>query len=602
MPVDIADRFAAQCRPVISTNISTCGSLTRAEVNHLTAEQLDAIFKPDGLFADLDAWFKHQIEMKACGVRRYALYDWIMANADRTLYRSAVSPGIKAVKGPSLIQPFIKGRQEGPINADHFKIVTGFACSAYTPAGPGETGPLTADDKSKAVCAGETPDRIVRVESRYGVPMDPNLFRAGNGLVMNGETIHIFNRKAGTGQSQHGQWKVIATASDADLTFVDILLRDINSGSSEPYESAPITGVVIPGVNNVMNWEKWCQNSTTLNTRKMVLFWKQTFRNTRCVDSEYREVFARLRESNAAFAEFENLDLAEHNRQSEMRWMRNFVNDFLYNKGLVNQTKDLWEGLESVYTVSGSVLDPGLSGKLMGKRANFIGVREQLRTCDRLFDLFNNPINLTEFLNLNFDIMRSRKSGNAGSSRKVTDIDWFTDTDTRSLFLQAFMAYYKANYGDAFRATYDLAKLNSLEMPYDSYYVLKPAGVRINILTDEYFDDRLSEFVDQSIDSAGRLLLCLDIGKPGPTGGSIYWAQLAANRKSYNTAKIEELAKYDATFRCVMETVSIEQTLTSEEGTAVVECPLHSAWIENFSGAAIVTTGVSENPYITNIY
>ena len=88
--VVISERFTKQCSPVVSTNYDTCGTVTRATINHLTPADLDAIFSPGGLFADLDAWFLHSIEMKACGVRINTMYDWIMANADRDKYRGGV--------------------------------------------------------------------------------------------------------------------------------------------------------------------------------------------------------------------------------------------------------------------------------------------------------------------------------------------------------------------------------------------------------------------------------------------------------------------------------------------------------------------------------
>jgi hypothetical protein len=137
---------------------------------------------------------------------------------------------------------------------------------------------------------------------------------------------------------------------------------------------------------------------------------------------------------------------------------------------------------------------------------------------------------------------------------------------------------------------------------YDSYKVKFPGGVNINIISDVYFDDKLNQMQDISQEAAGNLLLCVDIGKPGPKGGSIYWAHVVANRRTTTTAQIEQLAKLDPTFRCTLETISVEQTLISNEGTVIVECPLGSAWIENIQLAAPLTTGKSANPFTNNLY
>lgn len=572
--MQISERFADQCSPVIGSSYDTCGTLTRADVAHLTREQLNALFTPDGLFADLDAWFLHSIEMKACGTPVVPLYEWIMANAERKVFREALN-GDKIAGSKSLMHPFIFGMQKSIVNRDHWKVTAGYANSAYTAE---STGPLTADQKA----LGSATDRIITVESRYGVPLDANWFR-------DRESIHIFNKHS-SGVTQHGQWKVLAAASADDLTSADVLVSSVNAGSSEPFDPAPEDGVLIVGVNNVNDYERWCQNLPTIDPRKKVPFWIQTFRNSRCVDSEYRAIFKRLMESNRAFEEFGDLDLAERNRQDEVEFQHRFVNDFFFNKPIsINQTLDLWESLEPIFTVAGDVIDPGISGKLIGRRANWVGVVEQLRLCGRVKELAGNALNLIEFFNINYRIMRARRGR---GERKVTDIDWWTDSAYRAQLMTAFLKYYDEQYNGMVSINVDADNYNEkLGIVYDSYKVKFPAGIRINILSHDYMDDWLDEFQDQSMDSAGRRLWALDLGKRG--SGSIYYAQVASNRKQHSTADIEQLAKLDATFRCVMKVVDTDQSLYSETGTPVVECPLNSLLIQGIGSGAIVTTGVT---------
>jgi len=579
----ITERFTEQCSPVINSNYDTCGTVTRSTVDHLTATDLATLFAPGGLFADLDAWFFHSIEMKACGVRLYAWYDWIMANADRTLFRGAVS-GIKTVKGPSLMHPFILAKQESVVNRDYWRITNGWTTVAYDGLGNGVDDYPLSDAELALYAAG----RVVRLESRHSVPVDEKFFRSR-------DTLHIFNRRA-DGQTQHGQWKIYAAANNAALGFCDVLIQSENAGSDEPYDATPTAGVVIPGINNVNDYESWCHNLPTLDPRKRVPFWRQVRRSARCVDSEYRTVYKRLYDANPAFKEFGDLDLAERNRQDELEAQKRFVNAFFFQKPLANQTKDLWESLEAINTVAGSVIDPGLSGKIIARRANWVGVREQLRVCDRVFDIMNQPLNFYEWLDLNYDIMRARKS----QGRKVTDLDWFTNNPFAANMATAFMTYYKNEYLDQLRLTMEVGKTTGLGMQYNGYYVKYPAGVKINIVTDEFFDDWLDEHASQDQESVGNLLLCLDIGKPG--AGTIYYALIASNRKVYTTAEIDQLAKFDSTYRCTMATISIEQTLMSEEGTVVVECPLNSAWVENFRNEVPILTGKSLNPSYENLY
>lgn len=610
----VQERFVAQCAPVISSNYDTCGTVTRATIAHLNLTQIEAMFTSGGLFADLDAWFLHAMEMKACGIQRNAMYDWIMANADRTNFRNAMT-GIKGVKTPSLLQPFVFGSQESVITRAYWKIVagaagSGIAASAGTVASLGDqsntllvqaTATLNPNsivgvDGTTVVAYNASTNvggilrtvRWIRLDNRFGLPAD-------TGLFLPNTTIHIFTKRS-NGRAEHGQWKVLSSAAGTatdGAAVLDLAIYDANAGSTEPYEASPTAttkGVVIPGVNNVSDYEKWCSNRVTLDPRKRVPFWFQTRRNARCVDSEYKEVFARLMASNQAFREFGDLDLAARNRQDEMEDQKEFVNAFFFNKpSSANQTLSAWESLEPIYTPAGNGIKIGLDGKLIGRRAEFIGVKEHLRLCDRVYDLLGNRLNLFEFLDLVYNIKRARQTGMNG--KKVTDIDFYTSSAFRAYFQQAYVEYAAAVWGGQARWNFDFNKVNDAGMLFDTYTFQYPSGVNVNLISDDWFDDYLDQFDNQGMITRGNLLLCLDIGKPGPNGGSIYWAQMMANRATYQSADIEQLAKFDSTFRCVLKHVGVEQTLMSETGTAVVECPLHSAWIENFAMATPVTTG-----------
>lgn len=582
MAVKITDRFASQCSVVYSNNYDTCGTITRSSIEYMTPSQLQDLFAPGGLFADLDAWFRTAIEMKACGTRTYGLYDWIMSGSERTKGKSLLSTQ-KVARNPSLLFPFILGFQESVINTDYWAVTQGQANSAYTAL---VTGPLTAAD----LALGAAADRVIRVVSRYGIDMDPKWF-------VDRDVVHIFSRSGGI--AQDGAWKVLASEVSADLTYVDVLLTSQNAGSSSPYASAPTTGVLVAGLNNVSDFEKWCTNRPNYDGRKEVPFWFQTMRRTRCVDQQYREYFQRLNEPgvNEAFKRFGDLTLAQRNAQDEHEYQKRFVNAFFFNKPVsANQTLALWKSLETISTPSGFSIDPGTGGSIREKRANFIGVKEQLLRCDRVRDLQNNPLNFYEFLDENYRIMRARRS----QGRQVTDIDWFTNSPYRGQIMSAFMQYYKDQYLNTLHLNIEVGKTNNLGMIWDSFYVKHPSGVRINIMSHEYFDDLRDANKTESQESIGNVLLCLDMGKPGPQGGTIYWSQIASNRKVHTVGDIEKLAQLDKDFACVMEGITKEITLTSETGTAVVECPSNSLWIWNCSDAVPVTTG--ETVSYVNLY
>lgn len=582
MAIKITDRFAEQCSVVFSNNFDTCGTITRSSIEYLTPAQLESLFAPDGLFADLDAWFKTSLEMKACGTRTYGLYDWIMSSSDRERGRASIQIQ-KVMKNPSIMFPFILGKQDSVINTDFWAISAGYANSAYTAE---ETGPLDAADKALGVDG----DRIIRVVSRYGIDLDAAWFR-------DRDRVNIFTR-GDNGVQQTGQWKVMASAHAVDRSYVDVLLKSENAGSSMPYASAPTSGVLLPGVNNVNDFERWCNNLPNYDGRKEVPFWWQTMRRTRCVDQLYREYYARLMEGgvNEAFKRFGDLSIAERNRQDEIEWQKRWVTSFFFNKPIsANQTVALWKSLEDISTPTGYAIDYGQGGKVVAKRANFIGVLEQLYRCDRVRDLQNQPLNFYEFLDENYRIMRSRKS----QGKKVTDIDWFTDSVMSANIESAYVAYLKAEYGsDNVQFPIQIGENLNLGFSWRSFRVKHPAGVRINIITHEFFDDWRDAHKTENQESSGIMLIALELGK----GGSIYWAQLGSNRKTHGLGDLSKMAAIDRDWACVMETLTQEITLTSEQGTVVVDCPQSQLWIHNIADAIPITTGKSSNPSYTNLY
>lgn len=575
--VVIASRFAAQCSVVTGNSYDTCGTITRADVAHLTPAQLESLFAPSGLFADMDAWFRTQIELKACGTKTNGMYEWIMSGMERVDKNLITKEKIQ--KGPGLLYPFIKARQESVINTDFWAVVTGAANSAYTgdapttAVGTGTAGPLTTAQKA----LGAAGDRVVRVVNRYGVDLDEKWFTPAM-------RVHIFTRTAGV--SGDGQWKVLASAVADDRSYVDILVTSENAGSSATYSTTPTAGVLLPGINNVNDYENWCYNRPTVDGRKIVPFFYQTFRRQRCVDSEYRKIYARLIESNEAFKAFGDLDMAERNAQDERNAQKEFVHAFFFNKPIsANQTLALWQSLESISTVSGATIDPGTGGKIIAKRANFVGVKEQLRQCDRYRDLGGQNLNFYEFLDENYRLMRSRES----QGRNVTDIDWYTDSITSAQLQTAYLAYLK-------KESLEQLRLNVPPDGRDKYgwgffwtsmRVKRPMGININIVTHHFFDDQLSAFDRESIAGSGRMLLGLDIGK----GGSIFYGMIESFRANRTTGQIDDLARLDSTFACTLKNITFERTLYSETGSVFVGCPSNSLWIQGLGDGVPSTLG-----------
>ncbi len=572
--VKISERFAKTCQVVFHNNYDTCGTITRTDIDYLTPSTLESLLAPGGVFADMQAWFKTAFELKACGTKVNGMYEWIMSGADREGMKSLLSVQ-KVQKNPSLLFPFVLGIQESVINTEYWYISTGGAQSGYT---ADVTGPLDATD----LATGSATDRWIRVKSRYNVEMDEKWFR-------DRDRIFILGR-SGIGVSERGQWKVLASATATDKTSVDVLVTSENAGSSAPYATAPTTGIVLIGVNNVNDFEKWCNNRANFDGKKEVPFWWQTMRRTRCVDQQYREFYSRLMADgvNEAFRQFGDITLAQRNAQDEMNYQKHFVNAFFFQKAIsANQTTTNWKSLESITTPTGFSVDPGTGNKVVAKRANFIGVVEQLRDCDRYRDLQGLKLNFYEFLEENYRLKRSRES----HGKVVTSIDWYTDEITAANLISAYTAYLKNEYGSTnVQFPIDIQKTftNNLGFAWRTMYVKFPAGVAINIITHEFFNDLRDAYKAENMESAGLNLWALDWGNKG-----IYWAALGSNRKKHSVGDLKDLAPIDKDWACVMESLTQEITLVSESGTVVVQCPNDSILITNFADAVPTTTGIS---------
>lgn len=566
--------FGATCEVIISNNYDTTGTLTKATLNRLTPATLKALFTSGSTWNEMTAMLKTQFEMKACGVQRYGMYDWIM---------SSMRPGmgkliqtVKRDKGPSLIQPFILGRQQSVVSTDYFAITCGSAVSGYTThastvlctSGTSMTGPLTV--------SAATTNRVIRVVAGYGLPLDAKLFNPGT-------VVYHLNRSGG-GTATHGAWKVIGAQVAADGTFIDVELLSQNAISTATVDTTPLTGMILAGINNVHDVEKWCYNPANQNPIKYVPFWYQYTRRVRGVDSEYKQVFQKLMEDNSWFAAFGDLPMAERNRQDELEYQKRVVHTLFFGRAIsqyqVLEGGSNWTSLDAVTSFTGASVDPGTGSITVAYKANLIGWYEQLKACTRVFDSQNATLDITNFLEVKiFDIVRARES----NGRPSKSIDIYTDSVSADQFLRAFIAYMKDKLSDTLQMQINITSgENELGFTWNSYKLSMPQGVTVNIIVDRFFDDMLNTFTNLasgSQASRGRIMAVLDLGK----GGSIYAAVLGSNRKVYHTGQIEDLAKVDSSFACVMENPTIDRTLTSEILTAVVECPLNSGWFENYS-------------------
>jgi len=558
--------FADTCEVSVGNSYSTCGTVTRANIATLTPAQISALFQPSAnVWAEMDALLRHQLEMKACGVRRSALYDWIMSSNKPGMGRLVNVQRI--ARGPSLVTPYILGKQQSVVNNDHWYVTANAAADAE-----GADDNIVADGG----VAGTAGNRIITVKSSFASTLTVN-----KDYFLPGKRLHLIS-KASNGNWSLTQFKIVqAGVNGSDSIDVEVILDQGTSGTIE-INAASTSGLVFVGINNVADVEAWCHNMLNTNGTKLVPFWYQTRRWQRCVDSEYKKIFGQLIQNNAYFSLFQDVPMAERNRQDEVRDQKEFLHAFFYGEKISNnQTLTGWANLEQITSAAGAGVTPGTNGKLIAYRANMIGVIPQLHSCGQFNDAAGANLELKPWLETEiYNVWRARES----QGRPSTEIDVYTDQGTADEFMIAFIAYSKEKLGDIVRLNIDEGT-TTFGFPFRRYKLYKPHGVYLNIITDPFFDDMVAAAEANpgpNYAGLGKFLMVLDLGQ----GGTIYPAVLGSNRKQYTTGQIEDLAKIDSTFACVMENPTIDRTLTSTTTTAIVECPYNSLVSANF--AAVV--------------
>lgn len=550
-----------RCLPAIGTSLSSCGTLTKCSIVTATPALLATIFTDgSGNFRDMSSLLATQLELKMCGARVNGLYDLLMANA-KPMGKLINKQTVRG--GNDEIQPFILASQKSIINAEYWEVIGSI---------------------------GTTTTATFYVINRNGIDLDPMWFVVGN-------YIYIASRTAG-GSSARTSWEitqaVATTFSGVNVLAITAAGRSSASYSAINQTNLPTRGVLVRGTNNINDFEQWCQNRPALNPNKRVPFWIQTSRYTLCSDQLYEETFARLVKNNEYFRLFGDVPLAERNRQLGEIAQREWLNSFFWGTRLnSNQTLSLYRSLPQISTFASSDLYlPGSEGRCVGFRANAVGVYEQLLECGRVFDLQGQTLNLLELFDQIYQLIRVRDQN--GSSMDTHSIDILTDSTTAYQFELAMIAYYKTQYGsNNVQVNVTPGSMEELGMKWNSYRLLWPQGVTLNVITHWYFDDLAAAATVAGMEGSGRMMWVLDFT-------DIYPGIIASNRKQFTSGALQDLAKIDDAFACVMERPTTTITLNSTTWTAVVGCPGQSLILENFSSLTPVST-VKSSPY-TDLY
>jgi hypothetical protein len=598
----------------IWNNYDTCGSMTRADVGLAESGDLDAIFTDSGgtntmgnfdRYRDMESLLVTQLELKACGGRQYGMYDWLMSGA-KSMGKGITKRNVAG--GASEIEPFILAAQKDVIKDDYWLVdkIMNHTFDYETSASTSSLNVTLGTISGISPVSGQL---IIRVKPQGNNP-------AAAGYFKKGLTINLFTKTAPASAGYRLQFKVDEAVAHtiASVDYVDVVVdyqsgwgagADVTSGAMV-FGNATIlskigandvggSGVVVIGANNVNDFESWCENRPALNTLKHVPFWYQTSRSSLCVSEFYKEWLERMLRTNAFFNKFGDVSLAERNAQLGLMHQKEWVNSFFWGQPIGPKQKlSTYKELETINSVDSSVFAAGsdIESSAIGYRANALGVYRQLADCDRVKNKLGAALDLSEFLETDiFNLVRSRKD----QGKPADSIDVFTDSKTAKNIFNAMMVYYKGESASTLNVNYDITNKNISNLGFyaNSYKLHYPAGVTLNVITNEFFDDMVTahkagDLVDGTDavggitdGSMGRFLMVLDLG------GGIYPGIIGSNRVVHKTGDLADLAKVDPSYACVMANPTKETTLNSTTWTAIVECPTDNLIIENFADTTI---------------
>lgn len=538
----------SKCAPAISTNLKHCGSVALCDAIPLTTDDLADVYQSSGDMRVMDAILMADFEIKQCEANQNGLYEFLMANKVN-LSHKIVQTGING--DIREIAPFIKADQYSPINNEYWAFQDG-------------TDP------------GGTPDWQIDVKSPTGIPYDVRTFPAGRSVMLHG--------RSAAGSATVTQWFVVLATDQGNNTGrLTLVSNNASSQMDADKLEFPVFGYLRIGTNNFSDYEKNCDEQPAYLNNKMVPFWIQTMRWSWCNSSAYDEYRQIMLKSNILYRKFFDLPETKRNKQLMTTQQKHFVNQFFYSKARANQTMAAFDQLEEITAFDATELGLGVDGGIcVGKRAEMVGVMEQLAECGRIVDLQGGNVNLPALFRAFYDILRVRE----GNGDRNKNIDVFTDTFTAELLNRAMIKYYSSkavdHNGDAImRGTwaldsgYSTAKKANFGFFFRSYPLDMPLGATMNVITHYAFDDELDVANIVGIEATARKLWVLDF-----TG--IYPGIVASNRLVAKTGDLKTLASINPDFACVLKIHSREQSLFSMTAAVVVECPAGNLVLENF--------------------
>lgn len=564
----VGDLFA-KCTPAYGLGNLKCGSITEMDLSATNASELDAIYADaNGKLRIMGALIEADFMGKACQIRQNSLYDFMMATS-RSWGTQRV--GMQPLSRDLVeVNPFVRMHRRGFIQDNFWTVSSG--------SGSGGTSPNQASGSN---VGGVAYTYSCQVTSQTGIPADFRWFPVRQVIFINSMT--------GGGSVTRTSYKVV----DANISggVFTLYCTSLNAGSnlSSAKLTTPVSGFLTRGVMNVNPYESFGAQIPGVNPNQLALFWIQDTRYTICLDEQTERYLQLLRENNPLFREFGDVEEVELNRQIIEDFQRREIESFFWNKPLPNQDPVNYGSLETIQALDGTNVSayfylPNLAGRNIARRANAVGMYEQLAECGRVFDGQNSVFNLTGFLNELYRIHRARHDN--GIPDKLIEV--WTDMAFAQQLRRAFWLYLNNETGGNMRVTLPLEQVikggkTTTGFSYHDIELVYPAGVTLRICTHLAFDDlfaaqKAADVTNStSYANASRYLLVLDMGR------TMYKAVIESQAVNLQSGDLKTLAAVSEDVLNRMAVLRKKVRHIGQKYTYVLECPLASMWVEGIA-------------------
>ena len=407
-----------------------------------------------------------------------------------------------------------------------------------------------------------------------------------------GQYIYIQTRDEGTVAPNSATrlipFKIVSSANAAGNATVVVLPSYTPAGyvalaAGDKADLAPTEGVVSIGVNNVDDYEQYCDVESVETAPQHIIDYHQTSRNAFCYTKEFLEMDKKIQagEINDYYKTFQYLPVTQRNRMIQQKFKNKWFHSIFYND-VLNELQAPGVYIPGSTDASLTVVDPTDTSCVLGYKANALGIRTLLANQSQIIDFTGGVLNLRVVFDACYAVKRNREI-DGGS------VDRISALTSRIVFdgvVSGLIGYIKARYGIDNLNLYQeqgvvANKITGVQMRYMKFD-LPEFDFEFVIASDNFFSDQEKLTTTALGDSkhSGKIWI-------------IDWDDLEIGIVGTSQKKIDENDEFSAKvvneLKCTIAQNTIHRTLESTTWTVRFGNEKRSLLIEGFDPTAAVS-------------